>query len=618
MRLEARVTFWLLTLFGAAGAVTLVGMARFQRESVERQFEMAGTAVALAVENSLEVGMLNNSLRDIYQAVQDVRRGTTITAVAVYRRDGSSWVGSPQGSLLGPRARQALADSLATARTAAASEEGTLTVFVPVVNQARCSRCHPGAQGEVLGAVGVGLDESPLARELQAVTRKSLYAAAVPLGLGLVASLWAVRKTLLQPLVLLAEAAHRLAAGEFSVRLPAFGAWELNAVSSAFNDMARKLQLQAQDLSRTVEQLRSDLEGLEALHSLLTSGAGLPEILRGAAAHLASAVGASGVAIWRAGSELPEAVWGERLPPVQAAAGWQGHASSAGPGWPPQGEVEWVLIPAGRRGRTLALVGVVWDPPRALGREETELLSSLVGIVAVAVENAELLERLREKEVSLEAVLKKTLAAQEEERRRVARELHDETSQILSALIMNIDVLSTQVPCPEPMRARLEAVKSLAEEAVRNLDQVMMDLRPALLDELGLFAALRWYVSQVREAWGLEVEFRAEGAKRLPEHVEVAAFRIAQEAISNAVRHARASKVSVRVAAGEGKVRVEVEDNGVGFDVGQVMSRARLGESAGIVGMKERAELLGGWLKVESAVGEGTRVLAEIPLGVEG
>jgi signal transduction histidine kinase len=279
-----------------------------------------------------------------------------------------------------------------------------------------------------------------------------------------------------------------------------------------------------------------------------------------------------------------------------------------------EGPVRWISVPALRGERTLAWVSIGWDPRRVLTEAERDLLSSVAGLVAVTVENADLLERLRQEEESLEGALKKTLAAQEEERRRIARELHDDTSQILHALMMNIDLLETQGPGGEAVRAKLRAVKAMAEQAGRNLDKVMLDLRPALLDELGLVAALRWYVSQVRDAWGMPVGFEVANARRMPPHIEVATFRIAQEALSNAVKYSEASHIDVSVEIGEDTLVVRVIDDGKGFDVAEVATRARLGEAAGLLGMRERTELLGGRLSVDSRPGGGTSVKAEIPL----
>jgi signal transduction histidine kinase len=232
----------------------------------------------------------------------------------------------------------------------------------------------------------------------------------------------------------------------------------------------------------------------------------------------------------------------------------------------------------------------------------------------MAVENADLLERLRQEEESLEGLLRKTFTAQEDERKRLARELHDETSQILSALIMSIDVLESETSLPERFGSRLEAAKALAEEAAGNLDKVLLDLRPALLDELGLVAALRWYLTQFGDMWQIRVELTTHGARRLPAHLEMAAFRISQEALSNVAKHAQASTVRVRVVVDHACLLIEVEDNGVGFDTGDASTRARKGQAAGLVGMRERAELLGGTLEVGPGSNGGTIVAARIPL----
>ncbi len=615
MRLELRVTLWLAVLLGAATILTLVAMGRFETQSLERQSQETGRLLALATENSLEVSMLNNAPDDIRRTVRNVEEGALIASVSVFGRDGSVWVSSDGPPAMAPERHRALLRAMDSDRPATSSGDGLLSVFVPVANQPACVGCHTGA-GTVLGAVEVRMDERPFQQGLARSARSSLYFAAIPLLLGLLASVWAVRRSLLKPLAQVGEAAAQLGGGDLSVRLPPLKGWEFSSVATTFNDMAGRLETQAADLLGTVERLRSDLEGMEELQALLASGAGLKVVLARAAGNLGSALEASGVGIWTSGADTPEAVWGTRLPPVAAVVTSEAIATSAGAlhDVPEDAGIGWAVAPAHRGGRTLAVVGVAWDPPRPLGRAHRDLLASLAGLVAVAAENADLLERLRKKEESLQGLLRKTLVAQEEERRRISRELHDETSQVLSALMMNIDLLETQIRAPAPFRARVEAVKALAEEAARNLDKMMLDLRPALLDELGLIAALRWYAAQVTEVWGLPVEFAAERTGRLPEHVEVAAFRIVQEAVNNAVRHSQAGRIRVRVTTAEGSLRVEVEDDGVGFDFAEVSARARTGEAVGLEGMRERAELAGGVLNVESGPGRGTKVTAEIPL----
>ena len=618
MRLELRVTVWLLVLLGVSAAATLAGMAWFHTQSMDRQTQETGSLMALSVKSSLRVSMLNDAPEDIGEAVNDIQEGAYVESVSVYGRDGAEWVSSANDGHLASAERAALLDSMEGNSIASYSQDDLLTVFAPVANEPECRSCHE-QDSRILGAVGVSLDERPLREELRRNMRNSLFIAAVPLLLGLVASIWAVRRGVLRPLAMVGGAAGELASGDLSTRLPRLKGWEFSSVATAFNDMAERLESQATDLKNSVERLRSDLEGMEEIQSLVVSGAGLRQVLSRSSEHLGYALAASGVGVWRAGEELPEAAWGTGLPPADSIArvGRGALLTSAGPieRVAVDREVAWVLAPAVRRDKVMALVGVVWDPPRRLAAGERDLIVAVAGLVAIAIENAELLERLRHEEEELEGALKKTLAAQEEERRRVARELHDDTSQILHALMMNIDLVERQLPGPDAFRDRLRAVKALAEQAGRNLDKVLLDLRPALLEELGLVAALRWYLSQVRDAWGLPIEFAVERPRRLPSHVETAAFRIGQEAVANAVRHSKADNIWVLVRMDESELIVDVRDDGSGFDVAEASARARTGEAAGLLGMRERAELLGGSLLIESSPGRGTHVLATIPLG---
>lgn len=610
---------WMAVLLGAAAAVALAVMARLETQRIEQQWIEAGEVVARTAEDSLEVSMLHNSPEDIRQSVRNVEQGELVDAVTVYRRSATPWVTSNANLQLTEAARAALLSSMDENRTVTSSGDGILSVFVPVPKQAECVGCHDEGSN-VLGAVEVRLDERPFQQELVKSARTSLVFAAIPLLLGIVLSVWAIRKSVLHPLADIGEAAERLGQGDLSVRLPPYRGWELAEVSSTFNEMAQKLDHQATDLRETAEELRSELEGMEEIQALLTSGAGLREVLARAAGQVGAALAASGVAIWRSDREGPEAVWGEQPPDgevlarattehvVVTSAGDLAEVAEDAP-------VRWVVAPARIGERTLGVIGVAWNPPQPLEPSERDLLASLTGLVGVAVRNAELLERLQAKEQALQGLLRKTLTVQEEERRRLSRELHDETSQVLSALIMNIDLLESVAPVDETSRGRIAAVKSLAEEAARNLDRMLFELRPALLDELGLMPALRWYVAQMSDLWGIPIDFEGGRLARLSDHIELAAFRIVQEAVSNCARHASPSRVSVRVSVGKGMLHLVIEDDGVGFDQAEVSARARSGEAVGLEGMRERAEIVGGSFRVDSEPGRGTEVAADLPLG---
>jgi len=609
---------WMAVLLGTASALALAIMARLESGRIEQQWTEAATVVAETTEDTLEVSMLNNSPGDIRQAVQNVEEGELVDSVTVYRRTGTPWVTSNREFEMSGAARAALLTSMDSEETLTSLGNGRLSVFVPVMKQPECVGCHAEASN-VLGAVEVRLDERPFRTQLAKSARTSLAFAAVPLFLGILISVLAVRRDVLKPLAEVGEAAEKLGHGDLTVRLPKLRGWEFAEVSSTFNDMAARLERQQTDLRETAEELRSELSGMEEIQSLLTSGAGLGEVLRHAATNVGLAVESSGVAIWRPGAQAPEATWGVVPPdgePVRVAAAEGRTLTSEGDlaEVPLERPVQWAVVPARIGERVLAVLGLDWDPPRALVPSERDLLGSLAGLVGVAVRNAELLDGLQQKEQTLQGVLRKTLTAQEDERRRLSRELHDETSQVLSALIMNIELLESQTPVDELSSGRIAAVKSLAEEAARNLDRILFELRPALLDELGLMPALRWYVAQMSDLWNVPIEFEGAAMGRLPDHIELAAFRIVQEAVSNCTRHASPTKVRVSVSAAQEKLQLDIEDDGVGFDAVEVAARARAGEAVGLEGMRERAEIAGGTFRVDSVPGIGTRVRAELPL----
>ena len=210
-----------------------------------------------------------------------------------------------------------------------------------------------------------------------------------------------------------------------------------------------------------------------------------------------------------------------------------------------------------------------------------------------------------------ERLLGRLISAQEEERRRVSRELHDETSQEIANLIVRLGALARLVDDPEILE-QLQKLRRHAAHALEGVNRIVMDLRPGLLDEYGLMPAVQWYAESRLEATGVRVAFRAEGTPvTLSPHIQVSLYRVLQEAINNIARHADASEVVVRFVWGAERLRVSVTDDGRGFEVEQVAD-GREGHF-GLVGMRERVGLIGGTLEVLSAPGEGTRLMLDIP-----
>ena len=208
---------------------------------------------------------------------------------------------------------------------------------------------------------------------------------------------------------------------------------------------------------------------------------------------------------------------------------------------------------------------------------------------------------LEAQSVRLQRLSLRLLEVQEQEKRHLARELHDELGQLLTATKLRVQQLGATQPAVHELSADLD-------RALTQVRTMSLDLRPSMLDDLGLVAALRWYVNRQATLGRFEMKFDASGLETRPDPaVETAAFRIVQEALTNVLRHARATKVMVRVWRDDARLRLEVRDDGCGFDP------ARRSGSSGLLGMRERATLLGGNLTLESAPGRGCTVSADLP-----
>ncbi len=206
-------------------------------------------------------------------------------------------------------------------------------------------------------------------------------------------------------------------------------------------------------------------------------------------------------------------------------------------------------------------------------------------------------------------------AAKEEERRHIARELHDEMGQALTAVKINLRLMGRQSGDDGPL-GRIGDTIGLVDRLIQGVRDLSLDLRPPLLDELGLIAALRGYLEAIaaRAELGIDLDLD-ETLGRLPPELEIAAFRIVQEAVTNAVRHAGASHIRVRLQRGDGELNLRIQDDGHGFDVAAVAGRSTGGQHLGLLGIRERARMLGGDVALDSTPGHGTDVRVRIPLG---
>ncbi len=257
--------------------------------------------------------------------------------------------------------------------------------------------------------------------------------------------------------------------------------------------------------------------------------------------------------------------------------------------------------------------GVVALISLMLAAASAERRQAEAGLYEQIAQNAQLFEQVRRGNEQLHALSHRLMEVQEAERSHLSRELHDESSQALAGLMVNIGLLERDAESPNLVRSHATDLRRIATEALEDLHAAAVKLRPATLDHLGLVSALAQYIQEFNRQYHLDVQFEAIGlaADRLPGDLETALFRIVQESLTNVALHAQASRVDVLLNRRGGSLVLTVEDNGVGFDPNQPLHPDRLG----LFGMRERVEMLGGKLMVESGPGKGTMISAEVPHG---
>ncbi len=207
--------------------------------------------------------------------------------------------------------------------------------------------------------------------------------------------------------------------------------------------------------------------------------------------------------------------------------------------------------------------------------------------------------------------------AQEDERKRIARELHDEVSLPLLLLIQRLDSLvsGTRTKLPQSLGESQEDLRRQAIEALEGLRRCAQNLRPRILDDLGLLPALEWMAEDLVRNYGVDTRVEVEGTERsLPEEVQLWLFRIAQEALSNIRRHTEASRARIVMEFGDDKTVLIVRDNGKGFELPERIGDLASGGKLGLAGMQERAQLIGGSLTLQSELGKGTTIAVKVPI----
>ncbi|MHC4402022.1 MAG: GAF domain-containing protein [Planctomycetota bacterium] len=486
-----------------------------------------------------------------------------------------------------------------------------------------------------LGTVRVGMSERHLRAVVVDTTRFLLLVTGCISFVGLVAA-YLLTFVLTKPILDLVKATEAIGGGDLQRKVPVRTRDEVGQLGAAFNAMTEALARSRGEIERSNRQLlrrNEELSVLNAIALTVSRSLDLGDVLDGALEkvleavkvragwvflqdgkeeHLALAASkglSDGFVREEAEKRLGSCVCREVMDSGEARIfddllacprlsrevlereGLRCHAS----------------IPLKAKERVLGIMNLACDGDQGFGKHDLQLLTSIGHQIGIAIENARLYEEVQHKEVSRRRLLDKLIDAQEEERKRVARELHDQVGQSLTALIMSLGSTEEMIPSgADEVKSQLAEICSFTAGILEEIRRLMMDLRPALLDDLGLIPAVRSFAETHLTRAQVQAHIDVAGVKRkLPSSVETTLFRVVQEAIMNTVKHADARKATIQMRFNESSIAATIEDDGKGFD----RTEPDLDVSAlGLLGMQERAEILGGNLRIDSQPRKGTRV----------
>jgi signal transduction histidine kinase len=274
----------------------------------------------------------------------------------------------------------------------------------------------------------------------------------------------------------------------------------------------------------------------------------------------------------------------------------------------------YISIPFIADGQVIGGISLGSVTSHAFDEQHVLIVREVADQLAVAINQARLFEQVRAGRERLQILYRRLMEGQETERHHIARELHDEIGQSLTAVKMSLQAIQ-HLPGAQEVTIYLKESITIVDQALQRVRNLSLDLRPSLLDDLGLVAALRWYVDRQAQWAGIAAEFVAEPeGLRLPTDLETVCFRVTQEALTNVVRHAHAQKMRVELHKRDTEVSLLISDDGTGFDVHAAQKRASRGSSLGLIGMQERVYLAGGEIDIDSAATRGTDVRVRFSL----
>ena len=401
---------------------------------------------------------------------------------------------------------------------------------------------------------------------------------------------------------------------------------QLQAAQAAALEAERRVQHETAQLNRQLQEAINDLSVLFEVSRILSATLDLPTLLNQAVTKVIDLLPAPEAMILLNGSPSPSvaaSIWLEddkSACPMDVARAIGENVIAAAKAGQITLHIEDRLIAVPLLAQQVTIGSLVIGVRDAsIFEAKRSWMTTLGHELGIAIENARMYSQLQERGELRGDLLRKSVEAQEEERKRIARELHDGIGQIFTALALGLSGVEETMPRdPALARKQVGNLKDLSIRAITEMRQLVDDLRPPQLDDLGLVPALHWLADEWRERLHIEVRLQAEGQRRrlMPE-VETILFRITQEGLTNIAKHARARHAGIRLTFDVDSVRLLVEDDGVGM-VPEQINRHLTGHSGwGLAGIRERAALVGGTFDIDSAPGRGTRLTVHIPVRAE-
>jgi signal transduction histidine kinase len=494
--------------------------------------------------------------------------------------------------------------------------------------------------------VGIGISKESAFARANAILTRHLLALTAVLGLTLAATWWGSDLFVLKKVKAILKATRRLAGGDLSARTGLdYGEGELSQLARVFDQMGEVLEQRENERIAVETEIKRHIRDLAALNTItaaVSSSLEVPEVLESLKHLLAEHLNApAGVIFFYQAEEdqlfleaawgLPSAIladlkvfridefhYGEIIYKREAYFQSDFHSvepyASSGLGATRPNLLSYLCIPLVAKGEIQGVIDMFSLSPHVFTRDQVDLFTTMGKEVGVMIQNARLFEQVVKARERLKMLSQQLIEVQENERRHIARELHDEIGQALTALKVNLQTLSRLQSLEELGPHVLESI-AIIDRTIQQVRSLSLDLRPSLLDDLGIVAALRWYIDRQAQRAGFEAQFLASPPElRLEANLETTCFRVVQEALTNVVRHAQAQRVRIELQKHQDELFLTVFDDGIGFDLHEVWQRTTNDTSLGLLGMRERVQLVGGTIEIISRPEGGTEIQVVFPL----